>query len=78
MKFPAWGIYEGKAYFGTEFRTMGNLMLARARAIGNLLISRGISPGRVHCSVGSLEYGNGTPASGARKRRATIIISDRP
>jgi outer membrane protein OmpA-like peptidoglycan-associated protein len=78
MKFPAWGIYNGKAYYGTEFRTIGDLMLARARAIGNLLTSKGIEASRVHCSVGRLEYGDGSAASGARKRRATIIISERP
>lgn len=77
MKFPAWGIYEGKAYYGTPFRTVGDLMLARARAIGNLLISQGIAPSRVRCSIGSFGYGTlGVPGSGARKRRATIIISE--
>ena len=81
-KFPMWGYDKAGAHYGTEFRTLGDLMLARARAIGNLLISRGISPDRVHCSIGRLGYGtagvpsNATRQRAARMRRATIIISE--
>ena len=77
-KFPMYGYDNGKAYYGEKFRTIGDLMLARARAIASLLISRGIAPSRIHCNIGSFGYGQaGVPGSGDRKRRATIIISEK-
>lgn len=76
-KFPMYGYDRGKAYYGEKFRTIGDLMLARARAIANLLISRGIAPSRIHCDIGTFGYGRaGVPGSGDRKRRATIVISE--
>jgi outer membrane protein OmpA-like peptidoglycan-associated protein len=78
-KFPMYGYYDGKAYYGPKFRTIGDLMLARARAIANLLIGRGIAPYRIHCDIGSYGYGKaGVPGSADRKRRATIVISEKP
>lgn len=77
-KFPMYGYADGRAWYGAEFRTIGDLMLARARAIGNLLISRGIAPSRIHCDIGSFGYGQaGVPGSADRKRRATIVISEK-
>jgi outer membrane protein OmpA-like peptidoglycan-associated protein len=77
-KFPMYGYDKGKAWYGPVFRTMGDLMLARARAIANLLISRGIAPSRIHCDIGTFSYGQiGVPGSADRKRRATIIISEK-
>ncbi|RZK23196.1 MAG: hypothetical protein EOO56_05930 [Hymenobacter sp.] len=40
-KFPMYGYADGKTWYGPEFRTISDLMLARARAIANLLMSRG-------------------------------------
>lgn len=77
-KFPMYGYDRGKAYYGEKFRTIGDLMLARARAIANLLISRGIAPSRIHCDIGTFGYGQAAvPGSADRKRRATIIISEK-
>jgi outer membrane protein OmpA-like peptidoglycan-associated protein len=78
-KFPMYGYYDGKACYGPKFRTIGDLMLARARAIANLLISQGIAPYRIHCNIGNYGYGKaGVPGSADRKRRATIVISEKP
>lgn len=79
MKSPENGIYDGVPQWGPKHLTMGAFMLARAQAIGNLLISRGIPRSRVHCDIGTLGYGTiDKPNSGALKRRATIIISQKP
>ena len=79
MRSPEGGWYAGKPQWGPNHRSIGGLMLARARAIGDLLTSRGIARGRVHCGIGTMGYGTlDDPSSGARKRRATIVISLKP
>ncbi len=79
MRAPQGGWYDGKPQWGPNHGTIGGLMLARARAIGDLLTSRGVPGSRVHCRIGTLGYGTiDQPKSGALKRRATIVISQKP
>lgn len=79
MRTPMGGWYDGKPQWGPKHETMGGLMLARARAIGDLLTSRGVTSSRVHCRIGTFGYGTiDKPNSGALKRRATIVISQKP
>ena len=79
MKSPQGGWYDGKPQWGPNHGTIGGLMLARARAIGNLLTGRDVPSSRVHCRIGTFGYGTiDQPNSGALKRRATIVISQKP
>ena len=80
MRAPMGGWYEGKPqWYSPKHETLGGLMLARARAIGKLLTDQGVPRSRVHCHIGTFGYGTrDKPNSGALKRRATIVISQKP